>query len=217
MIEHVIDRYSVRCKLIGIHGHAGSGKDTVGSYLHSTRDNTWKLSFADPLKEAASKMFGIPEDDFYDSDVKERPDPFWNVSPRQVAQFFGTEMVRETIHRLLPDTGQKFWIERMVHRLTGYGDDTIYDEDDVVVICDVRFQNEYQWIIENGGIIIHLTRPGAEGTVGIPSHQSESGIDSTSDRSYFVNNDSTLEELYARIDSIVTFANIYPLSNPDAF
>lgn len=208
---------SVKCKLIGICGHARSGKDTVGQYLNQTRPDTYKLAFAGALKAASAAMFGIDLDKFYDDELKEQPDPVWNVSPRKIAQFFGTEMVRDTLDRLIPGMGANFWVQRMAHTLNGQCETVPYEADDVVVITDVRFQNEYDWIIENGGIIIHLTRPGAEGTVGIPSHQSEAGIDSTSDRSYFVNNDSTLEELYARIDSLIAFANIYPLSNPDAF
>ena len=218
MIEQGVDRYSVQCKLIGIHGHAGSGKDTVGAYLHLNQDNTWKHSFADPLKRAAAQMFGLPEDHFYDTELKEYPDPFWKVSPRQIAQFFGTELVRQNIGRLLPETGDQFWIERMVYILNGQGENPLYTEDDVVVICDVRFQNEYQWIIDNGGIVIHLTRPGADGMVGIPSHASEAGIQFTApDQTYLIVNNGTLEELYAKVDSIIAQANIYPLSNPDLF
>lgn len=207
----------IACKLIGICGHAGVGKDTVGLHLHETRDNTYKLAFADPLKSAASAMFGIPDYKFYEADAKEVPDPFWGVTPRMIAQFFGTELVRENIGRLLP-IGEDFWICRMIYRLTGQGQEAIYDSDDVVVISDVRFQNEYDWIIENGGIIIHLTRPGADGMVGISSHPSEAGIQFTvQDRTYEIANNGTREELYEAVDSVIARANIYPLSDPDSF
>ena len=209
---------TVQCKLIGIYGRARSGKDTVGKYLHDTRDNTYKLAFADPLKQAASKLFGIPEDNFYDNDLKEEQDQFWGVSPRQVAQFFGTEMVRQTMNRLIPGIEENFWVTRMIHTLTGQGDSPVYDTDDIVVISDVRFQNEYDWIVSEDGIIIHLTRPGADGIVGIPGHPSEAGLEFTApDHTYLIVNNGTLEELYEEVDRIMTQANIYPLSNPDAF
>lgn len=208
----------VKPKLIGICGHAGAGKDTVGDYLNKTRDNTYKLAFADPLKEAASAMFGIPILEFYDSDYKEVPNDFWGVSPRAIAQFFGTEMVRENLGRLLPDVAENFWVTRMIHRLTGQGEQVEYDEDDVVVITDVRFQNEYDWIVSQGGIIIHLTRDRADGRVGIPSHQSEAGFDyHEPDQTYLLVNNSTLEDLYAQVDSIVKQANLYPFSNPELY
>ena len=104
----------VQCKLIGLTGHAGVGKDTVRSYLHKKYPNTWGLAFADSLKEAAAQLFGIPLDHFYDSQVKEVTNPYWNVSPRQIAQFFGTEMVRDHLHKLLPEMAAgDFWIHRM--------------------------------------------------------------------------------------------------------
>ena len=209
---------TVKCKLIGICGHARTGKDVVGKYLHDTRDNTYKLAFAYPLKQAAATMFGIPEDNFHDDDVKEVVDDFWGVSPRQIAQFFGTEMVRETVERLIPGIGHNFWVSRMIHCLTGQGEQVEYDEDDVVIITDVRFQNEYDWIISQGGIIIHLTRPGAEGTVGIPGHASEAGLEFTApDQTYLIVNNGTLEELYEEVERVITLSNLYPLSNPDAF
>jgi len=209
---------AVSCKLIGIHGAARSGKDTVAMYLHEKHDNTWKVAFADPLKRAASQMFGIPEEYFWTDELKEVPDHFWNVSPRQVAQFFGTEMVRENVSKLIPSVGQDFWVYRMAHCLNGLGEQVEYDTDDVVVIPDVRFQNEYDWITAQGGIIIHLTRPGADGMVGIPSHPSEAGIELTApDQTYEIINNGTLEELYEEVDRAIKTANIYPFSNPDAF
>jgi len=209
---------AVSCKLIGICGAARSGKDTVGQYLHQKHDNTYKLAFAGPLKAAAAVMFGIPEMMFHDDDTKELPDSYWNVSPRQIAQFFGTEMVRETINKLIPTVGQDFWVYRMAHCLNGLGEQVEYDADDVVVISDVRFQNEYDWIVAQGGIIIHLTRHGADGIVGISGHPSEAGISFTApDNTYQLINNGTLEELYEEVDRVIKQANIYPLSDPDAF
>lgn len=209
---------NVDCKLIGITGHARSGKDTVGQYLCGKHDNTYKLAFADPLKMAVKEMFGIFEDDLYDSVMKERPNNFWGVSPRQMAQFFGTEMVRETLPKLIPEVGENFWVHRMVQKLIGAENQVEYNEDDVVVITDVRFQNEYDWIVSQGGIIIHLTREGADGTVGIPGHSSEAGIDFHHEHmTYTLDNNSTLEKLYEDVDDTIKRANIYPFSNPDSF
>lgn len=210
---------TVACKLIGIHGHAGTGKDTVADYIREKYDNTWKLPFAGPLKEACAAMFGVMIDEFYDHKVKELTHPAWGISPRQMAQFFGTEMVRETIGKLLPNVGQNFWIAHMEKLLCGELNGATYDSDDVVIIPDVRFQNEADWIWRNGGIIIHLTRPGADGKVGISSHASEAGIafSSCPECSYRIENNRTLEELYESVETILTHAKIYPYSNPDSF
>lgn len=209
---------TVSCKLIGIHGHAGSGKDTVADYIRFTRENTWKIPFARALKEACVRLFGMPLESFHELELKEAVHPYWNISPRQAAQFFGTEMVRETLPRLLPTIGSNFWIHRLAMTLNGLDESMPYDSDDVVVIPDVRFQNEYDWIIANGGIIIHLTRPGADGIVGIPSHASEAGILHTCpERTYPLSNQGSLDDLHAKVEDILTEANVYPFDNPDSF
>ncbi len=205
-------------RLIGIHGKASSGKDTVALYLHKTRPDTYIEAFALSLKAAAAAMFGIPEEDFYDSDVKEKVNEIWGVSPRQIAQFFGTELVRNNIGRLLPENFNDFWVARLCNRITNQLDDCCYELDDTIVIPDVRFQNEYEFVIDNGGIIIHLTRDGADGNVGITSHPSEAGIHfSTPERTFHVTNNSTLDDLYGSVDAILATTNFYPLSNPDNF
>ena len=208
-------------KLIGIRGKAGSGKSAIATYLHNTRPNTWTEAFADPLKQVASLLFGIPIDYFNDRDFKEVPFNFWGISPRQVVQFVGTEMVRDTLYKLLPEVENNFWVARMVGRLAGELDNMEYTKDDVVVIPDVRFQNEYNWVLAQGGIIIHLTRPGADGIVGIPSHQSEHGIGftHTTERNWIIENTGSLDDLYANVDKAVSHYSIYPLTltNPDSF
>jgi hypothetical protein len=209
-------------KLIGIHGHAGVGKDTLAQYFHKTRPDTWWLAFAEPLREAASKMFGIPMDVFTSPVFKNDPNVYWGVSPREILQFVGTELIRNHIEDLwrgaAPGLGANFWITRMYGILIGELDSLPYTDEDTVVISDVRFQNEYDWIIANKGIIIHLTRPGHEGKVGIPGHQSEAGINiTTPERTFHLENNSTLDDLYAKADVIVNASGIYPFHSPDQF
>lgn len=196
-------------QLIGICGHAGAGKDTVARYLHHSYHNCWMIAFADSLKDAAAHAFGIPLNHFYDSAHKEEVHEFWGVSPRVIAQFLGTEMFREHIWKLLPDESQDFWVRRLVGKLTGElvsaEDECVkYDAEDTVVIPDVRFQNEYDFITSNGGIIIHLTRPGADGNIGISSHASEAGFTfNKPEVTWHLNNDKRLDDLYVEVDTII--------------
>ena len=189
--------------LIGICGHAGSGKDTAASMIQDQLTDTWVESFADPLKEAAAAAFGISLDDFYLPEKKEIPHPFWGGTPRMIAQFFGTELFREHIWKLIPQDSQDFWIRRMVARIDHGVDDVEYSGDDTVIIPDVRFQNEYEFILGNKGIIIHLTRQGANGTVGIPSHHSEKGINfNYPERTFYVENNGSLDEQAEKLTTI---------------
>lgn len=194
-------------KLIGIHGHAGVGKDTIGAYLQYNYCNVYGESFADPLKEACAWAFGLDRDDFDDPDLKNVVNEYWGVSPRAMAQFVGTEMFRTIVAQLLKGTGDNFWIYRLAGRLTGALNEyktTPYTPGDCVIIRDVRFQNEYDWIVANEGIVIHVTRPGHTGNVGISNHASEAGISfTTPEATFHVSNDSTLEHLYEQVDAIV--------------
>ena len=193
--------------LIGIHGRAHTGKDTVASYLEHEKSNFWIESFAAPLKAAASAAFGIPLEHFSSPATKEVKDPYWQVSPRQIAQFLGTECFREQLSKLILAVGNDFWIQRMHGRLIGEIDYEYptYSAYDTVVIPDVRFQNEYDYIISKGGIIIHLTRKAIPDTVGIPGHQSEQPINlHYKERTYRCENNGTYLELYESIDSILS-------------
>lgn len=189
--------------LIGITGFAGVGKDTLaeGLQLQGYR----QYSFAGPLKAGCAELFGIPLDTFSNQDYKEEVHPYWNISPRKIAQFVGTEFFRDQITKLLPDLEQSFWISRLEWELIQQ-----YDSPDQVkvVISDVRFQDELDWIISKGGKIIHLTRPGRDGTVGLSNHRSESSLDYSElevGKNYFTyNNTGSLADLFAVAASIAS-------------
>lgn len=187
-------------QLIGVHGNARTGKDTVAYYLCKHYENTYKVALADHLKECCSVAFGIDEKHFYEDDLKEKENSFWGMSPRKMAQYVGTEMFRTHL-------GPNFWVKRMEGLLTGearLSSEGDYCAGDTVVIPDVRFQNEYDWIIKNGGIVIVLTRKGADGNVGIVGHPSEAGIHLNANDPYFkIENDGTIEDLYKEVDSII--------------
>jgi hypothetical protein len=142
---------SKKIQLIGIYGRAGSGKDTIAEYLYTHFKNVYSKAFAEPLKAAAAIAFGIDPDIFNNRAFKEQTNPFWGVSPRQIAQFFGTEMFRDTAPKLLGvEMGTNFWIHRLEGQLNGdlyTYEEGEYCDGDTVVIPDVRFQNEYDWIM----------------------------------------------------------------------
>jgi hypothetical protein len=194
-------------QLIGIHGYAGAGKDTVAKYLHAFYKNVYIEHFADPLKASASEAFGIPLEDFTDPEAKNVIHPYWKVSPRQIVQFLGTEVYREVVGKLLPQVGPNFWVERLKGKFSGkllLENEGEYSEGDTVIIADVRFQNEIDFIIDNGGVIIKVERSGYEGNVGIPGHASEVGkLIIPTEKHYLLINNSTIPDLFAQVESIL--------------
>lgn len=200
-------------QIIAIAGKAGSGKDTIADYITSKYLNCWTESFASPLKRACAEAFGIPLANFNDSSIKEIEDLPWNTSPRKIAQFVGTEMFRDMIPKLLPEIGNDFWVQRMAYLLAGdiqTEGGANYDENDTIVIPDLRFQNEYDWLVSQNAVIIHLTRPNASDTVGIPGHSSELGFTFSSeyDNNWMLINDKSRGDLYDEVDIILKQSNL---------
>ena len=128
-------------KIIGVSGKIGAGKTTIGKHLE--KEFGYKLlSFSTPLKKAASDLFSIPLEHFYNSDLKYLVDPFWNLTPRKILQTFGTECMRFNF-------GFDFWTKCMEGNLKDYKK---------VVIDDVRFLEEAEMIKKYNGKIIRVTR-----------------------------------------------------------
>ena len=209
-------------KLIGLVGNAGSGKDTAGAYLRDKIPNTYSIPFAGALKDGCARFFGIPESYFYDGTLKEVKNNFWGVSPREIAQFVGSELFRDAIAPLIKKYQvNSFWVQRHAGYLSNVlkmelgvdeDGDAVFSGDfvsgDTVIIPDVRFQNEVDYILHNNGLIIDLDRDIATGEVGLPLHQSEAlnlvypdpdVIDSIT----FINNNGTLEELHEQLDKFI--------------
>lgn len=165
----IVNRYP---KLIGIAGNAGTGKSTAAKFIKNFYSPVYDYqirSFAAPLKLAATNLFGIEKLYFTSSELKEEEHPYWEMSPRVMLQKLGTECVREVF-------GENFFVARMEF---GFIKDYDFSADVCVVIDDVRYQNEADWVVRNGGKIIRLTRPGFTGKVGVKEHASEAGIITT--------------------------------------
>lgn len=136
--------------ILGIVGFIGSGKGTVGDLLE--QKGFKKDSFAAPLKDAVSCIFNWPRELLEgDTEVsrnwRETPDLFWSekferlFSPRLALQLMGTEAGRNIFH-------EDVWVLAMINRVKNSN----------VVITDVRFKNEIQYIQNNGGHVIRIKR-----------------------------------------------------------
>lgn len=181
-MQMIFFEYNVKM-LIGFTGLKGSGKDTAALYFV---DKGWKrLAFADPLKEVCRHLFNFNERQLH-GDLKDVIDPIWNISPRQVFTYIGTELVREKLGSFL-NVGDTFWCLNMSQRLS------LIDGD--IVITDVRFENEASLIRSLGGWIIRVVRPGLEQSDHI-SEQGNFKVDET------VINDSTIESLHKKIATL---------------
>lgn len=143
--------------VIGIAGRARTGKDTTANFLIAEYGG-YRYSFADPLRAMLKAGLGIDMADPYWAKNKEVEIAALGKSPRQLMQTLGTEWGRDMIH-------PEIWLTLATDKLRMHGRG--------MVIPDLRFENEVQWVRKYGGVIIHLSRDDAP---EIAPHSSESGL-----------------------------------------
>lgn len=144
-------------KLIGITGRKYCGKDTLGNYFVE-QYGFERMAYADALKEATRCIFDFDDEQLY-GNSKEIIDPYWNVTPRQVLQFIGTDLFRNHIKELLPDMGKDIWIHVIKRKIMNK---LKKNPNTKIVITDIRFPNELQAIKDLGGITIKIQRDNAQ-------------------------------------------------------
>lgn len=181
--------------LIGIMGRKYSGKDTIANYF-SAKYGYQKIAFAEPLKKGCQTMFQFTDEQLEED--KEVIDEYWGVTPRQVFQYIGTDVIRNGMENLIPGIGKDFWLNSGMRKYY-----TLRNSGIKTVISDVRFPNELERIHKEGGVVIKVTRASLENS---DSHASEIQIDGMIG-DYIVTNDSDFDSLYEKIDSIVSELN----------
>lgn len=131
--------------IIGLTGPIGSGKDTLAEAICSDLLSGYlvsKMKFADPLY-AMAKVLDQAFDPMMPHAAK--AEPIWGkeglATRRQVLETLGTEWARHCIH---PD----FWLLALEARV-------MQAPADVVIVSDVRFENEAAFIRRHG-LLVHL-------------------------------------------------------------
>jgi hypothetical protein len=202
--------------IIGIVGNISEGKDTIADYLVN-QHNFKRESFAGTLKDAVAAVFGwdrtLLEGQTTDSrEWREQVDQWWadklnipNLTPRYVLQQWGTEVCRRSFH-------DDIWIASLENKLRNI--------DTNVVISDCRFPNEFATIKRLDGKIVrvkqgpdpdwHTYAQGAfAGNIDDILMLKEFGIHESEwawyglTVDYTIDNNSTLDALYAKITEII--------------
>lgn len=174
--------------IIGLAGRARSGKDTTAQFICDAVQ-AQQISFAQPLRDGLKAMFNLRDEHFSEA-LKERPLPHvGGKSPRTLMQTLGTEWGREMISRGL-------WTELAMHRAKSLLVDP--SQVNAVVISDVRFDEEAAAILESGGVVIEVVRPGAP---KVAKHSSEMGVNEVYIDHTLVN-DGTLSDLQRKVEEL---------------
>ena len=113
------------------------------------------------------------------------------LTPREVLQFVGTEILRETID-------ENYHVNAVFNFL-----DKIKNEK--IVITDARFPNERFHVKERKGVVVLVDRPTVKNQeVGLVGHASENSLGDKSEYGYVIDNSGTLSDLYNAVDSFVS-------------
>ena len=140
-------------RVIGLIGLKQAGKDYAADHLRDSQGyQIYKYAWA--LKECCKAVFGWSDAEVNDSNLKERIDPYWGISPRWAQQVVGTELFRnrltELVKKVSPKLGRQFegvWVRSLERRWENAGRPDI-------VISDLRFPNELEFVRKYGGKII---------------------------------------------------------------
>lgn len=143
--------------VIGIAGRRGSGKDAVCTILKEMDGyKVERRAFADPLKVSAARALGFsgPTEDCltFCNNLKESgiitvtdESHDYHLTGREYLQWYGTEAHRDVF-------GTDFWVDMTLP-------EDYNPEEKIVVITDVRFENEATRVLNNGGVMWEIHRP----------------------------------------------------------
>lgn len=180
---------SGRLHLIGLTGRAGAGKSTVAEYLA----NEWSFdhfALADPIRAMLAALFddaGVPDAFLVERYLKEQPSTL-GFSYRHLAQTLGTEWGRS----LAPD----FWLRIADAKLAEARRQGAH-----VVISDVRFRNEADWLRERGGVVVCVLRDVGAGEQA-RDHVSEHGW-AHMDPDHVLINEASHANLYDQVGRLI--------------
>lgn len=200
-------------RLIGINGYKTAGKDSTFQAVQarvSDRLNVQRAGFADKLKIMAAKAIGYdaPDEDLiawmdeakqcWEFNVIRKPEceTISQFSGRQYLQWFGGHA--RTVF------GDSFWVDQVLPKPIGdpIGNSLAlkrrYPGIDILCVTDVRYPNEAHRVLDLGGEVWVVERPGLESD----GHSSEEPLPAEL-VNFTIPNDGTLLELEERVAAFV--------------
>lgn len=139
--------------IIAFTGPRGVGKTAVAKELVENGKHEYVIeSFASPIKNMLKAM-GLTGHFLNNPEGKQEPIPWLDgISGRELMQTLGTSWGRELVTN-------DVWLRVMNQQLIKY-----ISTNKIILIDDLRFDNEAEFIKSQGGYIISLTREGIEYT-----------------------------------------------------
>lgn len=209
-----------------------------------TNNNPYKfrvyaIAFADQLKHICANIFGIPVDRFYNNKsnawicinkdfqyTELRPenvisceeyyyhcseyknsDIRYYLSLRDILVYIGTYVLQQ-------DVNKDIFTNIVQNTITGIASNN--RELKYVIVTDIRFMHELEYVKKHNGITIKITNPKIEALNNIAEHE----LDDEDSYTFTIDNDSTYDDLFQQVWDLVhdelVFKNItYDLNTRD--
>lgn len=183
--------------VLGLTGFARAGKDTVANRLVEAHGFA-RDAFADDIKRAALAIDPWVSED--------RDGTFRRLSEIVSAIGWDAAKANPEVRRIVNTTGteagwmihgKRLWIDRVEERLHALPAGV------PLVITDVRFPEEEEWLRGNQGWIVEVVRPGNLGATGANAQHSSVTSEVLADLR--IVNDGSLEELYYKVDHLMNW------------
>ena len=194
------------------------------SQVTDNSNNVFCIAFADQLKTICSTIFGIPVERFYQNkatawicmnkdfqyteikpedsqimtadeyycdiaNITNESEPKW-MSLREVLVYVGTYVLQEDINRKIFVNV----VNNIINEKAQKNKDLEY-----IIVTDIRFLHEIEYIRKHNGITISIQREGIEALDNIAEHE----LDNENCWDFIVENNGTYEELFAHIYSML--------------
>ena len=189
--------------IIGFSGKMGSGKNyiaesIVAPFLRKNGFQVVVIAFADQLKIDVMNKYNLSYEDVFDRKT---------LATRDILQLEGTENGREK-------RGADVWIKYVASWIAIFAARGI----EHFLIPDVRFRNEAEWILSQGGIIVKINAPDRHEehcrTKNIlPDkimHSSETELDEWDGYNLFINNRKcNIEKVANEVEFLIGFTILH--------
>jgi putative ribosome biogenesis GTPase RsgA len=118
--------------VIVVAGNSGHGKSTVSDLISEFwgKERSLQCAFADPVKEAAMILTGMPREVAYGDQAVRKAWATYGRTAREFQQLVGTEIGRKMIN-------ENVWVDRTVDHIARH-----VNTHDMAVVSDGRFWNE---------------------------------------------------------------------------
>lgn len=210
--------------IIVVSGQSGAGKDTIADFL--VQDYGFiKISFADPLKRFCMEVFDwTPEQLWGPSENRNKADERYtrssgeNLSPRWALQKLGADWGRECWPEVWANYVIKtydklnsgaFEYDPKIGVYPSVNDKRLKPKTRNIVIADCRYKNEME-LLKERGVFIRVKRPVSYLGELESNHSSEKEQKEISDDEFdiVINNDGTIDDLYANVKNFLSSDNV---------